>query len=72
MEVTAVVAWLYLYSEHYGYYIRDGCPLFSNRVASEVLHFLATGHAGCIADALAEELLDVDPQELGRLCVYKR
>jgi hypothetical protein len=66
---AAVVAWLYLYSEHYGYYIRDSCPLFSRSVASEVLHFLATGDAHCIADALAEELLDVDPRELGDECV---
>jgi hypothetical protein len=67
--VATVVAWLFLYSEHYGHYIRRDCPLFSNRVASEVLHFLATGHASCIADALAEELLDIDPQELGDECV---
>jgi hypothetical protein len=66
---AAAAAWLYLYSEYYGRYIRYGCPLFSNRVASEVLHFLATGDAGCIADALGEELLDVDPQELGDECV---
>jgi hypothetical protein len=66
---AAVVAWLYLYAEHYGHYIRRNCPLFSTRVASEVLRFLATGDACCIAEALADELLDVSPHELGDICV---
>ena len=66
---AAVAAWLYLYSEHCDVYIRPNCPLFSNRVASEVLRFLATGLACHIADALAEELLDVDPQELDHVCL---
>jgi hypothetical protein len=66
---TAIAAWLFLYSEYCDAYIRGNCPLFSDRVASEVLRFLATRRASCIADALAEELLDVDPRELGQLCV---
>ncbi len=67
--VATVVAWLFLYSEYYSRYIRGDCPLFSHRVASEVLHFLATGSAYGIADALAEEMLDVDPHELGHICI---